>query len=1016
MSVRAILTASVGCSLCLWAELLPIRSYSTASGLAGNQVNRILVDSRGFVWLCTLEGLSRFDGYRFANFGMAEGLPTGSVHALLEARSGAYLVGTARGLAEFRSGTRGLQFLVLTPGDKPEDNSVTALAESSDGRIWLGTYGGTLFELLAGHRFRRQALADPPGVREAAITDITEDRCGKLWVATDAGISVMARDGSLFGIGSADGLPSEFVNALLRAHDGSMWAGMRGGFARMRDGCLAGRPGVDRVYPPESARNALSRSALNVQSLAETEDGTLWAATGDGIIRLKSDSAGSFDRITRVQGLSDRTIYSLASDRAGNLWAGTEGAGAMMIESGGFTTYREQDGLTSARLWSVFGDRAGEVLTVAVDPRRFSVHVFDGARFHALDGPEVFSSVRGVHAWGNDSILIQSRSGEWWGATADGLCRYAASTAQGLRNKTPEKCYLPGDRVFQVFEDSKGGIWASAQRLPGPEIRLVRWDPVSRALTDFADWPRRGALVKAFAEDRQGNIWLGLWSIGGLIRYDGRQFTRWNDGVPRGTIYSLFTDSHGRLWIAADGGLGVIENPAAAPVRIRLYDQSSGLASNSVRAVLEDRAGYVYAASGAGIDRLDPKNGHVKHFSAADGVALGQMESAFQDRDGNLWFATAQGLSRLTPSAAKAPLRPAVLITGVEAGGTRLAISQRGETVISGVELDSTRNQLQVEFVALNGEPEANLRYAYKLEHGDADWSPPGAQNTVNFAALDAGKYRFLVKAVDSDGVESATPASVTFRVLPPFWRRWWFESLSAAAVILVVYLLHRYRLAQMVAIERMRTSIATDLHDDIGSSLSQIAVLSEVARAGVGGENRRTQESLQKVAVLAREMVDSMSDIVWSIQAAPEGLDSLAARMREFALDLLAGQGIAFQLRSQPGLDGAPHLSLQARRHLFLMFKECIHNIARHSGGTSAWADLKVVEREIVLTIEDNGQGWGPVEERVERSGGHGFPGMRRRAESLGGSLEVASTPGAGCRVRIRIPARRSALARYMG
>jgi signal transduction histidine kinase len=265
------------------------------------------------------------------------------------------------------------------------------------------------------------------------------------------------------------------------------------------------------------------------------------------------------------------------------------------------------------------------------------------------------------------------------------------------------------------------------------------------------------------------------------------------------------------------------------------------------------------------------------------------------------------------------------------------------------------------------------------------------------------------VKAVTSEGVESASPAEIDFTVLPPLWRRWWFESLAVALAAALVLAAHRYRVTQMVNLERMRTAIATDLHDDIGSSLSQIAVLSEVARAG---ENLRTQESLQRVAVLAREMVDSLGDIVWSIRAVPEGLDSLVSRMREFALDLLAGQGIDFELRSPPAGQSVPQLSLQARRHLFLMFKECIHNVSRHSGCTAVRAELKIVEREILLTVSDNGRGFQPGE-KPPRSGGNGIPGMRQRTEILGGSVQFFSKPGEGCTVSMRLPLRRGAFAK---
>jgi signal transduction histidine kinase len=208
-----------------------------------------------------------------------------------------------------------------------------------------------------------------------------------------------------------------------------------------------------------------------------------------------------------------------------------------------------------------------------------------------------------------------------------------------------------------------------------------------------------------------------------------------------------------------------------------------------------------------------------------------------------------------------------------------------------------------------------------------------------------------------------------------------------------------------------MRTAIATDLHDDIGASLSQIAILSEVARVGANSHTP-AREPLEKIATLARELVDSMGDIVWSIRTEPHGLESLVRRMREFAIDLLATQGIDFQL--QAPLTGADvELSLHVRRQLFLIFKECIHNIARHAHCTTVVAELMKLDRELVLTVQDNGRGLNPGERPPGWNGGTGIPSMRRRAESLGGRLEITSASCGGCSVSIYVPARRSALAK---
>jgi ligand-binding sensor domain-containing protein/signal transduction histidine kinase len=1002
MEWRSVLIAIV-LPLCLEGELLPIRSYTSADGLAADSINLIRADARGFLWFCTPEGLTRFDGYRMISFGTDEGLPHRVVEAVLETRHGEYLVGTARGLCQFRAGGAG-RFTTSPARSNRYENAVTALLEASSGRIWCGTAGG-LFEVMSGLKFGRQLLpAPPPGWDRILVTDIVEDAGGKLWVGTNAGLYVIWQDGAVQRISRQDGLPWDVVNALLVDKTGRLWAGTRGGLALIRNGSANGSCGVRRVY---GERQGLLAS--DVIALAEGVDGSLWIGTAKGISRLLPVSGQPlFQNLTRDNGLIDRRITTFATDKAGNMWAGTEGAGAMRIETAGFTTFRERDGLPSDRVWSVFGDRTGTVTAVAASETQkgWSVNIFDGVKFHAV-APKVF----GNHpTWGSNGILLQSRAGEWWAATHTGLCRFAPVKASELAGRQPQACYAPELLVFQIFEDSKGGIWASAQSAQGD--RLLRWDPGKKAITWFEKGPSRHELASAFAEDRTGNIWMGFWSGRDLIRYDGREFTRFKqrDGVPAGTIDALLIDSGGRLWIASrSGGLGLVENPGSAQFHLRAFNTGTGLASNSILCLVEDQIGRIYAGTQKGVDQLNPKTGHVKHFSVADGLAHGEMKSAFRDASGNLWFATTQGLSRLTPAADRPPSIPSVLITDLRIGRERYPVSERGESVIPRLRLQPSQNQIRVEFVGFNDEPGERLRYTYKLEGADSAWSPVRSQHEENYAALEPGDYRFLVKAVNSEDVESTSPAEIDFVILPPVWRRWWFETLALASLAGLVFVAHRYRVAQAVGIERIRTAIATDLHDDLGASLSQIAILSEVARTDVRLRQHGPNERLERVAALARELVDSMSDIVWSLRAEPDGVDSLIRRMREFAIDLLESQAIGFELRA-PGNDAHLQLSQQTRRQLFLIFKECIHNAARHSGCRAVLAELGVQGREILLRVRDDGCGLNDAGGAPRKNGGTGIPSMKRRAESLGGSMEWTASPGGGCTVEVHVPIRRRA------
>lgn len=989
MNWRSAIVAIAALSISLRGELLPIRAYTASDGLAADHVNRIVADSRGFVWFCTPEGLSRFDGYRFVNFAASEGLPHRVVEDLLETGSGQYLVGTARGLCQLLPSS-GKKLSAYLPGGSRSENYITTLCRARSGRIWCGTADG-LFELLNSFKFRKLPLQ--PIWDRVTITDILEGPQGGLWVGTPSGMYVIGNNGAIQHLDKADGLPSEWVNVLLRDSSGRIWAGTRGGLALMREGGPGGRCGLERIY-------ADNEGLPNVAALAEGRDGSIWIGTTNGLSRMLPGSGDTaFRHYTRANGLIDRQVAALDADTAGNIWVATEGAGVMRIQPGGFTTFREQDGLASDRVWAVLADRHGAVLAVtARDRGQHLINVFDGARFH-ITRPKL------LRTWGTHQILLESRTGDWWAATNSGLCRYAAREASDLGGEHPRACYAEELQVYKVFEDSSGGIWASAQSSKGD--RLIRWDPVEKNIKWFADGPSQSPLlVNAFAEDHDGNVWMGVIARGDLYRYDGRRFIRYSqrEGVPAGTITSLAVGRDGRLWIGSTDGLGLVENPGGRRIRVRTFDTTTGLASNSIESIVEDNAGRIYAGTEKGVDRLNPKTGQVRHFSAADGLARGRITSALRDSAGNLWFSTTQGISRLRPATDDAVTTPTVLITDLQIGRERYPISQAGASLVACGHLPPSQNQFRVEFAGFNNEPEENLRYTYKMEHGDSNWRPPGRDHEANYPGLTPGTYRFLVKAVNSEGRESVTAARIDFVVLPPLWRRWWFEGLALAALGGLILAAHRFRVAQAVTFERMRTAIATDLHDDIGASLSQIAILTEVARMDETREHSERSERLERVATLAREVSDSMSDIVWSIRAEPEGVSSLIRRMREFAIDLLESQAITFELRV-PEKDVHLHLSMQARRHLFLLFKECIHNAARHSGGTAVVAELAVVDQQVLLRVTDNGRG---DTRKPRSSGGSGIPNMRYRAESLGGRLEWTASPGQGCTVVARLPIRR--------
>jgi signal transduction histidine kinase len=298
--------------------------------------------------------------------------------------------------------------------------------------------------------------------------------------------------------------------------------------------------------------------------------------------------------------------------------------------------------------------------------------------------------------------------------------------------------------------------------------------------------------------------------------------------------------------------------------------------------------------------------------------------------------------------------------------------------------------------VGLSYSPGNVLRYQYRL--GDEAWSAPIESRSVHYGALAPGQYRFAVRAINSDGGASPAPATVEFRVVPPLWQHAWFQGLLIAVAVAGSIWVHRARVARLLEIERVRTRIATDLHDDIGSSLSQIAILSEVAHqrtaGGIAGE------PIERIGALSRELLDSIGDIVWAIQPHKDHLSDLKQRMHRFAADVLSARNVEIHW-SAGDASRDFELNAELRRQVYLIFKESINNIARHSQATEAHIALLVVDRHLALEVTDNGCGIEPG----TRRNGNGLESMKLRAARLGGELQFRSAAGQGTTILLRAP-----------
>jgi signal transduction histidine kinase/ligand-binding sensor domain-containing protein len=1041
----------------LYGERLPVKIYTSADGLGSSFVDSMFRDSRGFMWFCTRDGLSRFDGARFVTYQVsAKDSPPG-IEGIYETRSGTYFVVTTGGTYRFNPND-------ISPPDAvlPRLNAefVTSgrgqFFEDSRGTLWFASSG--LYRVReSGDKviFDRYNLALPSNLSiSPGFGDLTETADGSLWMNSNVGVIRLLPDERTVYY------PSETIlnagnTALMADKSGNIWLTRNNQLLVIKPEPLesfsaAGQVTVKPIAPtvtfelkpeenyllPQKDGEIIQFTSQKSDSFIEhsyskkifqTSDGNIWVTAENYLLQL---SSGIFHLHTEKEGLPT-VMARMEEDAAGNLWIGGH-AGLGRIDRSGLVTYSTADGANSARFFAINEGADGTLYFAAFN---FFLNRFDGTKLQAIR-PQI--PLESNFLWSSRFAYLDSGGG-WWFLTGNKLYYFTGiSNFEELKNKPPTKIYttddgLKSNGIFQIFESTKGDIWVSTRDdddTGTATARLKKGEEKFHVFTEDEGLPK-GKSFSAAVEDSAGNIWFSFYS-GGLARFDGERFKFFgkDDGLPVGVLPDLHIDKKGRLWIgSAIGGLMRLDDLSAENPSFTYITTADGLSSNNIRTITEDNFGRIYLGSARGVDRLSPETGKIKHYSVNDGLAADFVIDSHCDRHGDLWFVTNDGVSRLTPLPEENTSAPRIFLGGLRIAGEQQPIPQIGSMEINKGELSANQNNLQIDFFGLDFRAGETLRYQYKLEGADEDWSLPSEQRTRTFANLSPGTYRFLVRAVNSENIASETPAVISFKILSPIWQRWWFILFSALLVTGVIILLYRYRISNLSALnaalmeakraeeklrkskeerlaelEKVRSRIAIDLHDDIGASLTQIAVLSEVAQAQSKGNG--ATDSLTKISNVSNELVEAMSDIVWSINPSKDHLSDLTQRMRRFASDILSAKGVSFHFHA-PEASSEIIVNTNLRREVFLIFKESVNNVAKHSAAKHVEIDLKIENGKLSLTIADDGVGLSASNGNGNSMdyGGNGILSIKKRAAEMNGKVEITSADGNGTTVKLALP-----------
>lgn len=968
-----------------------IRIWKTDDGLPQNAVTSVLQTGDGYIWVGTYSGLARFDGVHFHVFNSANTpeLRSSRVTSLFEDQKGTLWIGSEIGELTAYDPVTGFREVSIGPG--LGRSKITFIGADKTGDIWLGDVAAILIRMKDGLR-----LKAPTGAA-AGLFNVVMDRSGNIW-ALNGGLA-----SELEGIRLVPKFQFNPTNTYAQGLCGSQKGGI----------WLASETLLRYVLPGQITNNygATPWNERPLIAFLETSAGMLAAGTQDkGVFLLKP--GGGFVNLCRSNGLPSDWITCLCEDREKNLWMGTGGNGLVMIRPGNVTVVDAPDQWEGRPVLSLMSSHDG-ALWVGTEGAGLYRCKDDNWSHFGLE-----SGMSNLFVWS----MCEDTRGQIWVGTWTSL----------LRKRGGKFDFIHGDvatmpPVTALFSDAPDDIWA------GTRSGLLRYHSgKSTWLTEAGSTPLCD--VRCVVGDGQGTIWFGTLG-GGLGRLDrqGVRLFHKSDGLSSEFVQCLRPDSDGSLWIGTiGGGLNRLKEG-----RFSAVGTAQGLSDDIICWIEDDGLGHFWLSSHAGIMRLDKgelnlcadgelKSVHCLVFGKGDGLPTLEFSGGLQPAgckaaDGHLYFASNKGVVVVDPTGVKLnSLPPPVVIEAVQVDGRPLD-GLAGRTADRPLRIPPGRHRLEFAYTALSYAAPDKVHFRYRLIGLDTDWTEVGGKRSASFDYVPPGRYAFQVLACNDSGVWNDTGATAAFILLPHFWQTWWFATFAGIAVISGVAggvwldarrRMHRklQRIEKEQAIERERTRIAQDIHDDLGASLTRITMLSQSARSELDNSSGAAQQ-VDQICSTARELTRSMDEIVWAVNPRHDSADSLAIYLGKFAQDYLRSAGIRCRLNMPEDLPSLP-ITAEARHNLFLAFKEALHNVVKHSDGKEAWVTLSLQGHSIVLTVQDNGHGFNldlpPTEghkdaDRTET--GHGITNMKLRLAEVHGSCKVYSAPGAGTTVRFDLP-----------
>ena len=982
----------------------------------------------GFLFLISITPVCANEDWSVHVWQTDDGLPNNNVTSLAQTPDGYLWVGTFGHFARF-DGVHFEQFTprnVLPAYDGPVGR-ISALLQDSRGNLWLAMVHGPVVCLNSGH-----AQVFTNNLPDYIVQTILEDSTGAIWITYHGNVVCRIKEGKVTRFTEQDGLPAKYDCALATDNHNHIWfakdghlgryeneqfkvlnntIGRNPRLARAKTGGIWVCSGRELFKCDESGvLTSMGTFAPDVPGteptcLLEDENGAVWIGTASGLFRY--DGSG-FQKIPS----SHPYISSLLQDREGDMWVGTGGGGLDRICPRAFTLENGTSSLPPGAVQSVCEDHQGTVWATM------------------QSGTVVCRTNRNWH--------IDSADAHWPGGRA--TCVAADFDGRVWIGTQNHALICLRDNQFTVWRGEQGFIGHVVRGLLADmdgDLWIVEEDPdcvqqLHENQLKSITLPPGAGVPRALCEDVTRNLWIGT-SKGFLLRISQDVITDETTNVSRvyTSIRSLTATADGSLLIGYAGwGLGRFKNGHFARISVE-----QGLFNGYISQIVPDGRGWLWFGTDHGIFKVSEKElDHVAdshsgrvlsvHYGEANGLpslqaSFGASPNVLRSHDDRLWFSTLSGLTVANLDNLQEELQPPpVLLKQVIVDDQTIAFYGGAMPVLQGVDLSIPGTKLQLppghrrlefDFTALCCSAPENVEFQYRLDGFDDDWANVSGQS-VNYSRLPAGNYQFLVRARNGETAWSQ-PAAVRLAVRPFFWATWWFRfaavALFTAAVIAIVRYVSFRRLRlklraleQQAALDKERSRIAKDIHDDLGGSLTQIKLLFELAQ-----RNRTTPDTVERLGqeglAATRQIIKSMDEIVWAVNPRNDSLPHLVDYLGQFAIEFLSRAGI----RCRVDLPERPvgwAISPEARHNLFLAVKEALNNVILHAGADEVWLRVTATEEVLTIMIEDNGHGF---KNGLAGEFADGLPNIRQRMAEIGGVSTIESIVDAGTRVSLIFP-----------